>query len=81
MPGEPLGHPPAATGHLDQPATAAPDLVLAACSAVAAPTIATSTNGVALSSVSPFSTLISRQNLALDRPVGHHARADGQRQP
>ena len=58
-------------------ATAAPGPVLAACSAVAAPAIATSTNGVAISSVSPFSTLISRRILGRDRPVDHHARAEG----
>jgi hypothetical protein len=88
--------PPPTAASISRPsassATAAPGPVLAARPAVAAPAIATSTSGVAISSVSPFSTLISRRILALDRPVDHHARAeagigrrqcraDGQRQP
>ena len=45
-------------------ATAVPGPVLAACSAVAAPAMATSTSGVAIPSLRPLSTLISRRILA-----------------
>jgi hypothetical protein len=72
--------PPPIAAPISRPSASSAALgpLLVACSAVAAPAIATSTNWVAISSLSPFLTLISRD---VDLPQAGHPLPQPGRRP